>query len=104
MSELHTTLFVVSCLAALGLGVSAGLVYCYYGHWRPTIHAYQAALRDIHRLTRRELLPEDDGLDTLDTIDGIPKEDWLFHSQEEMMSGWEIIAPGRLRMIARRTV
>ena len=44
MSELHNTLFAVSCLAALGLGLSGGLVYCYYGHWRPTIRAYQAAL------------------------------------------------------------
>ena len=44
MSELHNTLFAVSCLAALGLGLSGGLVYCYYGHWRPTIRAHQAAL------------------------------------------------------------
>ena len=82
MSELHNTLFVVSCLAALGLGVSAGLVYCYYAHWKPTIRAYQAALRDIHRLTRRELLPEDRGV----------------------VAGWEPRAVERLRMIARRTV
>ena len=83
MSELHNTLFVVSCLAALGLGVSAGLVYCYYAHWKPTIHAYQAALRDIHRLTRREVQPEDSDVDAF---------------------GWEPMAVERLRMIARRTI
>lgn len=82
MSELHHTLFVVSCLAALGLGLSGGLVYCYYGHWRPTIRAYQAALRDIYRLTRREMVPEDNGV----------------------ADGWEPRAVERLRMIARRTV
>ena len=79
MSELHNTLFAVSCLAALGLGLSGGLVYCYYGHWRPTIRAYQAALRDIHRLTRRDVHPED------------------------TLMGLEPVAVERLRMIARRT-
>lgn len=82
MSDLHHTLFVVACFASLGGGVSVGLIYCYYAHWKPTIQAYQAALRDIHRLTRREMLPEDRGV----------------------ADGWEPRAVERLRMIARRTV
>ena len=82
MSELHNALFGVSCLAALGLGLSAGLALLYYTQWRPTIRAYQAALRDIHRLTRREMVPEDNGV----------------------ADGWEPRAVERLRMIARRTV
>ena len=80
MSDLETTLWVVSCLAALGLGLSGGMVCLYYTQWRPTIHAYQAALRDIHRLTRRDVHPED------------------------TLMGWEPVAVERLRMIARRTI
>ena len=44
MSELHTTLFVMSCLAALGLGLSGGLALLYYTQWKPMILAYQIEL------------------------------------------------------------
>ena len=104
MSDLHHTLFVVSCLAALGLGLSAGLLYCYYAHWKPTIRAYQAALRDIHRLTRREVLPEDEAF-WADMAHYGWGETWAdMEPEESRQDGWDIQVHERLRMIARRTV
>ena len=53
MSELETTLWVVSCLAALGLGLSGGMVCLWYTQYRPMIRAYQAKL-DTLQLERNE--------------------------------------------------
>lgn len=54
MSELHHTLFVVSCLAALGLGLSAGLAFVYYTQWKPLIAALTSRCEELEAEVRVE--------------------------------------------------